>query len=225
MTQHSDRVNFDQNHTYRISLDLLNDIQDLSREEFLREPTNHSEHISIDIHQSAQGETCQNISNELIEAIEELNCEDFRSEPMNYSEQLSTDIHQSVQRQTCQSTSNELTKFIKQLNHDDFLREPMNCSEQVPIDVLQSVQGETCQSIDNELIEEIEELNREEPMNRSEQISTDIQSVQRQTCHSQHTCGKRSTVLRCALFTVIIIAAIAWYLKQWKYSFHPLLLF
>uniref|UniRef100_A0A671LD21 Uncharacterized protein n=1 Tax=Sinocyclocheilus anshuiensis TaxID=1608454 RepID=A0A671LD21_9TELE len=52
VTQHSDRMRFDQNHTYRISTELIKDIQDLSREEFLREPTNCSEHIFIDIHQS-----------------------------------------------------------------------------------------------------------------------------------------------------------------------------
>ncbi|XP_026118639.1 uncharacterized protein LOC113097590 [Carassius auratus] len=67
VTQHSDQVHFDQNHTYCISTELIKDIQDLSREDFLREPLNHSEHISIDIYQSEQGETCQNISNELIE--------------------------------------------------------------------------------------------------------------------------------------------------------------
>ncbi|XP_059409360.1 uncharacterized protein LOC132143250 [Carassius carassius] len=166
VTQHSDRTHFDQNHTYRISTDLLKDIQDLSREDFLREPSNHSEHIYID-------------------------------------------IHQSVQRQTCPSTSNEPVKYIKQLNHEDFFREPMNCSEPVPIDVLQSVQGETCQSTDTLLIEETEESNCEEPMNRSEQLFTDIhQSAQRQT-----TWAKPSTLLRCALFTVILIAAITWYLK------------
>uniref|UniRef100_A0A8C1WFE2 Uncharacterized protein n=1 Tax=Cyprinus carpio TaxID=7962 RepID=A0A8C1WFE2_CYPCA len=214
VTQHSDRTHFDQNHTYCISTDLLKDIQALSRKDFLRVPTIRSEHICIDIHQSVQEETCQNISNELIEDIEKLNCEDFQSETMNSSEQLSTGIHQSVQRQTCQITSNELVKYIKQLNHEDFLREPMNCSEHVPIDVLQSVQGETCQSIENELTEEIEESNHEEHMNRSEQLFTDIhQSAQRQTCQSQPTCGKRSTVLRRVLYAVIIIAAIVWYLK------------
>ncbi len=32
VTQHSDQVNFDQNHTYRISAELIEEIQDLSRE-------------------------------------------------------------------------------------------------------------------------------------------------------------------------------------------------
>uniref|UniRef100_A0A671L979 Uncharacterized protein n=1 Tax=Sinocyclocheilus anshuiensis TaxID=1608454 RepID=A0A671L979_9TELE len=50
VTQHSDRTHFDQNHTYCISVDLLKDIQELSHEEFLSEPTNHSEHISIRLH-------------------------------------------------------------------------------------------------------------------------------------------------------------------------------
>uniref|UniRef100_A0A8C2G9S5 Uncharacterized protein n=1 Tax=Cyprinus carpio TaxID=7962 RepID=A0A8C2G9S5_CYPCA len=61
VTQHSDRVKFDRNRTYCISTELIKDIQDLSREDFLSGCTNHSEHISIDIHQSVQGETCQNI--------------------------------------------------------------------------------------------------------------------------------------------------------------------
>uniref|UniRef100_A0A672LZD2 Uncharacterized protein n=1 Tax=Sinocyclocheilus grahami TaxID=75366 RepID=A0A672LZD2_SINGR len=59
VTQHSDQVHFDQNHTYRISTELIKDIQDLSREEFLREPTNHSEHISIDIHQETMNDSYQ----------------------------------------------------------------------------------------------------------------------------------------------------------------------
>uniref|UniRef100_A0A672M3A0 Uncharacterized protein n=1 Tax=Sinocyclocheilus grahami TaxID=75366 RepID=A0A672M3A0_SINGR len=65
VTQHSDQVHFDQNHTYRISTELIKDIQDLSREEFLREPTNHSEHISIDIHQSAKNNSYQSINGDL----------------------------------------------------------------------------------------------------------------------------------------------------------------
>ncbi len=40
VTQHSDQVNFDQNHTYCISLDLLKDIQELRLKEFLRETMN-----------------------------------------------------------------------------------------------------------------------------------------------------------------------------------------
>ncbi len=54
VTQHSDQVHFDQNHTYRISIDLLKDIQELNRKDFLRRRTNHSEHISISIPQSVQ---------------------------------------------------------------------------------------------------------------------------------------------------------------------------
>ncbi len=54
VTQHSDQVHFDQNHTYRISLDLLKDIQELNRKDFLRGRTNRSEHISISIPQSVQ---------------------------------------------------------------------------------------------------------------------------------------------------------------------------
>uniref|UniRef100_A0A673I7I1 Uncharacterized protein n=1 Tax=Sinocyclocheilus rhinocerous TaxID=307959 RepID=A0A673I7I1_9TELE len=54
VTQHSDQVHFDQNHTYCISTELIKDIQDLSREAFLSGRTNGSEHISIDIPQSEQ---------------------------------------------------------------------------------------------------------------------------------------------------------------------------
>ncbi|KAK2909298.1 hypothetical protein Q8A67_005135 [Cirrhinus molitorella] len=54
VTQHSDLVHFDQNHTYRIGLDLLKGIKKLSREDFPRGRTNRSEHIAIDIPQSMQ---------------------------------------------------------------------------------------------------------------------------------------------------------------------------
>ncbi len=54
VTQHSDQKHFDQNHTYRISLDLLKDIQELNRKDFLRRRTNRPEHISINIPQSVQ---------------------------------------------------------------------------------------------------------------------------------------------------------------------------
>ncbi len=50
VTQHSDQVNFDQNHTYRISLDLLKDIQELSLNKFLRETMNASYQISYQMH-------------------------------------------------------------------------------------------------------------------------------------------------------------------------------
>ncbi|XP_043090621.1 uncharacterized protein LOC122341330 [Puntigrus tetrazona] len=46
VTQHSDEVNFDQNRTYNISLDLLKDIQELRLKEFLRESVNDSSQIS-----------------------------------------------------------------------------------------------------------------------------------------------------------------------------------
>ncbi|ROL46573.1 hypothetical protein DPX16_21757 [Anabarilius grahami] len=54
VTQHSDQLKFDQNHTYCISIKLMKDIKDLSREEFLREPIlpkppNPPEHLAIDI--------------------------------------------------------------------------------------------------------------------------------------------------------------------------------
>jgi len=54
VTQHSDLVNFDQNHTYCISIELMKDIKGLSREEFLRGPArtnqpNPSQDVSIDM--------------------------------------------------------------------------------------------------------------------------------------------------------------------------------
>ncbi|KAK2909297.1 hypothetical protein Q8A67_005134 [Cirrhinus molitorella] len=170
VTQHCDQTNFDQNHTYRISIKLIKDIQELSREKFLIEPTNCSEHVS-------------------------------------------TSIYQPVQNNTSQSTSSELMK-----NHEDVLREPTNCSEHVNL-VFQSTRGETCRSVSSELIEDVEESNcedfRSEPMNRSEQFSTDIpQSAQRETCQSQPTCGKCCPILRYALFTVIVITVIAWIFRN-----------
>ncbi|XDV15715.1 hypothetical protein PO909_015733 [Leuciscus waleckii] len=54
VTRHSDLVNFDQNHTYCISIELMKIIQDLSCEEFLRgpirkNPPNPPQYVSIDI--------------------------------------------------------------------------------------------------------------------------------------------------------------------------------
>ncbi|CAM4472868.1 unnamed protein product [Leuciscus chuanchicus] len=54
VTRHSDLVNFDQNHTYCISIELMKIIQDLSCEEFLRGPIrknlpNPPQYVSIDI--------------------------------------------------------------------------------------------------------------------------------------------------------------------------------
>ncbi|KAK9981514.1 hypothetical protein ABG768_001043 [Culter alburnus] len=54
VTQHSGQVKFDQNHTYCISIKLMKDIKDLSREDFLREPIlpkrpNPPEYLAIDI--------------------------------------------------------------------------------------------------------------------------------------------------------------------------------
>uniref|UniRef100_A0A8C2GB08 Uncharacterized protein n=1 Tax=Cyprinus carpio TaxID=7962 RepID=A0A8C2GB08_CYPCA len=60
VTQHSDQVNFDQNHTYCISTELIKDIQDLNREDFLRGRTNRSEHTFTDIPQPVQSQsTCK----------------------------------------------------------------------------------------------------------------------------------------------------------------------
>uniref|UniRef100_A0A673I501 Uncharacterized protein n=1 Tax=Sinocyclocheilus rhinocerous TaxID=307959 RepID=A0A673I501_9TELE len=62
VTQHSDRTHFDQNRTYCISTDLLKDIKELSRKDFLSGRTNRSEQLSIRMPQSvqhSQTNTCQ----------------------------------------------------------------------------------------------------------------------------------------------------------------------
>ncbi len=103
VTQHSDQVNFDQNHTYRISAELIKDIQELSRKEFLREHTNRSEHVSIDIYQSAQTNSCQSISNELIQDIQDLIWEEILREHSDHS----IDIPQSVQHNQTNTSQRE----------------------------------------------------------------------------------------------------------------------
>ncbi|XP_073698651.1 uncharacterized protein [Garra rufa] len=135
VTQHSDLVNFDQNHTYRISTELIKDIQDLSLEEFLRKPTNRSEHVSIGINQPAQTNTCPIASNKLIQDIQDLFWEEILREPTNNSEHVSAGKHQPVQTNTCPS-SNELIQDIQDLSWEEYVREPMDDS----IDVPQSVQ-------------------------------------------------------------------------------------
>uniref|UniRef100_A0A9J8CBI4 Uncharacterized protein n=1 Tax=Cyprinus carpio carpio TaxID=630221 RepID=A0A9J8CBI4_CYPCA len=50
VTQHSDEVHFDQNHTYCISPKLLKDIQELSLKKFLRKTINYSNQISYQMH-------------------------------------------------------------------------------------------------------------------------------------------------------------------------------
>uniref|UniRef100_A0A9J8CHI0 Uncharacterized protein n=1 Tax=Cyprinus carpio carpio TaxID=630221 RepID=A0A9J8CHI0_CYPCA len=62
VTQHSDKVHFDQNHTYCISTDLLKEIKQLSRDKFLKGRTNRSEQLSISMPPSVQRRqtnTCQ----------------------------------------------------------------------------------------------------------------------------------------------------------------------
>uniref|UniRef100_A0A9J8AZD2 Uncharacterized protein n=1 Tax=Cyprinus carpio carpio TaxID=630221 RepID=A0A9J8AZD2_CYPCA len=62
VTQHSDEVHFDQNHTYCISTDLLKEIKQLSRDKFLKGRTNRSEQLSISMPPSVQRRqtnTCQ----------------------------------------------------------------------------------------------------------------------------------------------------------------------
>ncbi|RXN09077.1 interferon-inducible Gig1 [Labeo rohita] len=85
VTQHSDQVNFDQNHTYRISAELIKDIQDLSLRKFLRKPKNRSENVFIGIHQPAQTNISQSTSNELTEDIQDLSSEEYISEPTDHS--------------------------------------------------------------------------------------------------------------------------------------------
>ncbi|KAL1281792.1 hypothetical protein QQF64_000595 [Cirrhinus molitorella] len=141
VTQHSDQVNFDQNHTYRISAELIKDIQDLSYEEFLREPTNRSAHASIAIHKSAQANTCPSNSNEL---IQDMIWEEILREPTNHSEDVSIGIHQSEQTNSCQSTSNEL-QDIQDLSWEEYNRELLDDSIDVPQSV-QANQRKICQS-------------------------------------------------------------------------------
>ncbi|XP_048052075.1 uncharacterized protein LOC125271846 [Megalobrama amblycephala] len=67
VTQHSDLVKFDQNHTYCISIKLMKDIKDLSREDFLREPIlpqrpNPPEYLAIDIINGGHSQTRPNIT-------------------------------------------------------------------------------------------------------------------------------------------------------------------
>ncbi|KAK9981515.1 hypothetical protein ABG768_001044 [Culter alburnus] len=50
VTQHSDPANFDWNHTYCISSDLMKDIRRSRRKEFLRKTLNKSYHITIEEH-------------------------------------------------------------------------------------------------------------------------------------------------------------------------------
>uniref|UniRef100_A0A9J7WXA0 Uncharacterized protein n=1 Tax=Cyprinus carpio carpio TaxID=630221 RepID=A0A9J7WXA0_CYPCA len=93
VTQHSDQKYFDQNHTYHISVGLMKNIKKLRRKNFLKKTMNHSEHISIDIHQPVQSNSFQNIGNELTQDIQDLSHEELLREQSDHS----TDIPQSVQ--------------------------------------------------------------------------------------------------------------------------------
>ncbi|XP_043090243.1 uncharacterized protein LOC122340991 [Puntigrus tetrazona] len=93
VTQHSDQVHFDQNRTYRISPDLIKDIQNLKRKDFLRGRTNRSEHVSIDMPPTEQTNSSPSLSNELMQDIRDLSHEEFlrrHSDP-------SVDVPQSAQ--------------------------------------------------------------------------------------------------------------------------------
>ncbi len=144
VTQHSDQVNFDQNHTYRISAELIKDIQDLNRKEFLSERTTRSEHVSVGIYQPWQTNTRPSISTELIQDIQDLSWEDFLREHTNNSEHVSIDIHKSAQTNSCQSISTELTQDDQDLSCEDFLREHSDPSINMPQSV-QHNQTKICQ--------------------------------------------------------------------------------
>ncbi len=105
VTQHSDQKHFDQNHTYCISLDLLKDIQGLSRKDFLRGHTNPPEHISINIPQPLPTNTRQSIRNEFKQDIQDSSREDFHRGRTNRPEHTSISMPQSEQHSqthTCQ---------------------------------------------------------------------------------------------------------------------------
>ncbi len=147
VTQHSDQTNFDQNHTYCISVDLLKNIQDLSREEFLRGRTNRSEQLSISIPQSLKTTTRQGISNELMQDIQDLSLEEFHRGRTNRSEHISINIPQSLKTTTRQGISNELMQDIQDLSLEEFHRGRTNRSEQLSIpQSVQHSQTNTCQS-------------------------------------------------------------------------------
>ncbi len=97
VTQHSDQTNFDQNHTYRISIDLLKDIQGLSRKDFLSGRTNRPEHISINIPQPLPTNTRQSIRNEFKQDIRDSSHEDFHRGRTNRPEDTSISMPQSEQ--------------------------------------------------------------------------------------------------------------------------------
>lgn len=97
VTQHSDQKHFDQNHTYRISLDLLKDIQELSREDFLSGRTNRPEHISINIPQPLPTNTRQSIRNEFKQDIRDSSREDSHRGRTNRPEDISISMPQSEQ--------------------------------------------------------------------------------------------------------------------------------
>lgn len=97
VTQHSDQKHFDQNHTYRISIDLLKDIQGLSREDFLSGRTNRPEHISMNIPQPLPTNTRQSIRNEFKQDIRHSSREDFHRGRTNRPEHVSINMPQSEQ--------------------------------------------------------------------------------------------------------------------------------
>ncbi|KAL1281791.1 hypothetical protein QQF64_000594 [Cirrhinus molitorella] len=91
VTQHSDRTKFDQNHTYHISINLMQKINELKRKDFLKKTINHS-HVSKDKHQSVLTNSCQSTSYEHMQDNQELhedNHEEFLIEPFDYSIDMS----------------------------------------------------------------------------------------------------------------------------------------
>ncbi len=140
VTQHSDQKHFDQNHTYCISIDLLKDIQELSREDFLSGRTNRPEHISINIPQPVPTNTRQSIRNEFIQDIRDSSREDFHRGRTNRPEHISINIPQPLPTNTRQSIRNEFKQNIRDSSREDVHRGRTNRPEHVSISMPQSEQ-------------------------------------------------------------------------------------
>ncbi|XP_018928790.2 uncharacterized protein LOC109056036 [Cyprinus carpio] len=215
VTQHSDQVRFDQNHTYCISIDLLRIIQGLSHNHFLREPTNGSGRVSISIPQSVQTKTFQSrpASNELMKNFQELSRIHFHREPTNGSESVSISIPQSVQTKTFQSrpASNELMKNFQELSRIHFHREPTNGSESVSISIPQSVRTNTFQSrlTSNELMKNFQELSHIDLHREPTDGSGRVQDNQTNTDQSE----KCWSVLICCVVLMLLAAAVYFLFK------------
>ncbi|XP_059407647.1 uncharacterized protein LOC132142024 [Carassius carassius] len=228
VTQHSNQVRFDQNHTYCISIDLLRNIQALSLQNFYREPTNGSGPVSISIPKSVQTYTFQSrpTGNKLMKNIQESTRIHFHRE-LNASGHVSISIPKSVQTNTFQSrpTSNEHMKNIQESTRIHFHREPTNGSGHVSISIPKSVQTNTFQSrpTSNELMKNIQESSRihfhREPTNDSGRVSIsrpqsvpDVpQSVQDNQTNSCQSIS--CPVLICFIVLMLLAAAVYVFFK------------